>query len=33
MMLKELQTLEKLNGVVLSSNANTHRSLMMLEEL
>jgi hypothetical protein len=33
MILQELQTLERLNGVLLSSNTNTHKSLMILQEL
>ncbi len=33
MTFQELQTLERLNWVLLGSNANTHRPLMMLEKL
>jgi hypothetical protein len=33
MMLEELQTLQRLNGILLGSNAQRHRPLMMLEEL
>jgi len=33
MMLQELQTLKKLNRVILSSNAHTHKALMMFQEL
>jgi hypothetical protein len=33
MMFQELQTLESLNRVLLSSNVNTHRPQMMFQEL
>jgi hypothetical protein len=33
MMLQKLQTLERFDGTLLSSNANTIRLLRMLEEL
>jgi hypothetical protein len=33
MMLKELQTLERFNGLFLGSNINTHTPLMMAQEL